>query len=121
MSTSAAQASAFFREALAQGAVWSVTDDAGHPAPVNPDGQRSMPFWSKPSRAERIVDHVPAYAGFRVVRIGLDDWTSRWLPGLESDNILVGINWSGPRAQGYDMAPDDVLAQLEYRRQRANP
>jgi hypothetical protein len=46
------------------------------------------------------------------VEIALVDFRNRWLPGLASDGILVGVNWSGPRATGYDLLPDQVLARL---------
>jgi uncharacterized protein DUF2750 len=108
MTTSAAKADAFYGETLDESAVWSVSDAQGHPAPQNADGQRSMPFWSKCSRAEHIVAAVEAYRGFDVVRIPLDEWRSRWLPGLQADGLRVGLNWSGARATGYDLEPDAV-------------
>jgi hypothetical protein len=67
-----------------------------------------MPFWSTRSRVERIIASVPAYAGFRPVEISLDEFQSHWLDGLEQDGLLVGINWSGARATGYDVEPRDV-------------
>ena len=72
-----------------------------------------MPFWSLRSRAERVVSTVPAYAAFEVVEVPLDAFLTRWLPGLERDGLRVGLNWSGSRATGYDMAPPDVLPQLQ--------
>jgi hypothetical protein len=36
----------------------------------------------------------------RVVKISWPDFRDRWRPGLERDGLLVGINWSGPRAHG---------------------
>ncbi len=74
-----------------------------------------MPFWSKDSRALRVVAVVAAYRGFEVVRIPLDEWRSRWLPGLTRDELLVGLNWSGSRATGYDVQPSDVEAALAAR------
>ena len=65
MSVSAAHASAFYREAIANGEVWAIRDEAGFPAPQNGEGKRSMPFWSLRSRAEKIVHNVPAYEGLR--------------------------------------------------------
>lgn len=74
-----------------------------------------MPFWSLASRAEKIVSAVDAYAGFEVVAIPLDEWRSWWLPRLEQDGLLVGLNWSGPRATGYDVNPASVLASIHAR------
>ncbi|WP_238476240.1 DUF2750 domain-containing protein [Agromyces mariniharenae] len=112
---SAAQADAFYREVLTSRTVWTVRDADGFPAPMTPTGQRAQPFWSKQSRAQRIVDAVPAYAEMEIVEIPLVDWRERWLPGLERDGLLVGINWSGRNATGYDRSPADVLRILDTR------
>lgn len=112
VSTSAAQAAAFYREAIREGAVWGVKDDGGFPAPMNGEGIRAMPFWSLRSRAEKVIQGVPAYVGFEPVRIPLDEWRQRWLPRMTDDGLRVGINWSGDRATGYDVPPADVEASL---------
>ena len=113
MSVSAAHASAFYAEAAEHHCVWGIRDRDGFPAPLNGDGERTMPFWSLRSRAERVVSTVAAYAGFEVVEVPLEAFLTRWLPGLERDGLRVGLNWSGSRATGYDLAPSDVLTQLE--------
>lgn len=112
MTTSAAQAAAFYDEAHAGGAVWTVRDEGGIPAPMNGDGVRAMPFWSKRSRAERVISSVRDYAGFEPVEVPLSEFLERWAPGLAKDGVLVGLNWSGARAQGYDVAPDEVAARF---------
>jgi hypothetical protein len=35
------------------------------------------------------------------------------LPSLDEDGLRVGINWSGPRATGYDVEPEAVRAALD--------
>jgi hypothetical protein len=92
--------------------VWTVEDDEGIPAPENADGQRAMPFWSTQSRVENIIASAPAYAGFRPRELSLDEFQERWLGGLEQDGLLVGINWSGGSATGYDVEPSDVREWL---------
>ena len=114
MTVSAAQAGAFYREALEHGTVWSIRDEVGFPAPETPEG-RAMPFWSLQSRAQQVVESVPAYNGFEVVPIPLKDWGSRWLPGLERDGVRAGLNWSGSAATGYDVPPQDVERNLSAR------
>jgi len=108
MSLSAAHTAAFRRDVPREGRVWSIRDAAGHPAPPDESGRRAMPFWSKPTRAERVVGAVTAYRGFDVVEIPLADWLGTWLPGLHSDGLLVGVNWAGTRATGYDLTPGEV-------------
>lgn len=114
VSTSAAQADAFYREVVNRGEVWAIRDVDGFPAPESSD-RRAMPFWSEESRALKIVERVQAYQGFEVVSLPLDVWRSRWLPGLAKDGLLVGLNWSGTSATGYDVDPADVEANLRAR------
>src|SRR4051812_48713615 len=113
MTVSAAQAAAFFTEVLASDEVFGIEDGEGVPAPRTGSGDRAMPFWSKRSRAERVCASVPAYAGFEVFALTLTEWRESWLPGLADDALRVGINWSGPRATGYDFTTDEVLARLD--------
>jgi hypothetical protein len=115
MSISAAQADAFYTEALHEGSVWGIKDSAGFPAPEGADAIRVMPFWSRRSRAERVIATVPAYAGFEPEPIPLDAWRSRWLPGLARDRKRVGLNWSGSHATGYDLDPEAVEQSLAAR------
>ena len=112
MSTSAAQASAFYTEALRDRTVWGIRDSGGFPAPLNGSGERAMPFWSKESRVRKIVEQVAAYDGFELVEIPIDVFQERWLPGLEKDGVRVGLNWSGKSATGYDLPAEDVAARL---------
>jgi hypothetical protein len=112
VSTSAAHASTFYREVIEHQEIWAIRDENGFPAPTNPDGHRSMPFWSLLSRAERVLTSVSDYRNFDVVSLPLEQWTTKWLPGLDHDGILVGLNWSGPRATGFDLTPMTVMEAL---------
>ncbi len=121
-SASAAHASAFYREALLEGFVWTVRDAGGYPAPLNASGERAHPFWSLRSRAERVVAEVPAFDGFAVEELPLGVFRERWLPGMTKDGIRVGLNWSGPRATGYDLTAPEVEQNLSVVEQGlANP
>ena len=113
MSISAAQASRFYQEVILHQQVWGIRDSGGFPAPLNGDGERSMPFWSLRSRAEKVISSIPAYRTFEVEEIPLTVWRTRWIDGLDRDCILVGLNWSGVRATGYDIQPLEVRARLE--------
>ena len=115
MSTAAAQADAFYREVIENGVVWTIRDQDGIPAPVNENGRRAMPFWSLRSRAERVIQTVPAYSGFTVVELPVSVWLGKWLRGLERDGLLVGLNWSGKRATGYDVEPREAKAAIDAR------
>ncbi|MGI8335747.1 DUF2750 domain-containing protein [Actinomadura scrupuli] len=111
-SQSAAQASAFFREVARERRVWGVRDDEGFPAFQGGSGELAMPFWSLESRAARIVEICPAYASFRAAAIPLAEWI-RWLPDLRNDGLGIGVNWSGPRARGWDFTVSEVLNRLQ--------
>jgi hypothetical protein len=113
MSASASQAQVFYREVALSRVVWSIRDAAGVPCPVGTDGRRAMPFWSSRERAERVLASVPAYAGFATFEVPWEDFARRWIPGLARDGLLVGVNWSGERATGYDLEPGDLLRIVE--------
>ncbi|MGX6602306.1 DUF2750 domain-containing protein [Micromonosporaceae bacterium Da 78-11] len=108
MSLSGAHKAAFRREVMQEGRVFAIRDQGGYPAPPGPDGIRAVPFWSKPTRASRAAGQVPAYLGFEVVVITLDDWLTGWLPRMADDGMLVGVNWAGARATGFDLTPAQV-------------
>jgi hypothetical protein len=110
---SAANSARFFTEAIRDGALWTVRDAEGFPAPMDADGERSMPFWSRRSRAERIRVTSPEYHSFEVASIPLDDFRTNWLPGLSRDGLKVGVNWAGPHATGYELSPEKVGARLD--------
>ena len=110
---SAVNRARFFTEAIRNGALWTVRDADGIPAPTNADDERAMPFWSLRSRAERVRDNSPEYQSFEVISIPLDDFRTNWLPGLSSDGLKVGVNWAGAHATGYDLAPEEVETRLD--------
>ena len=114
MSVSAANAETFFREIVASQVVWTVEDDGGIPSPLNGDGERAMPFWSTEKRAQAVIANSPPFGLFRTRSIPLSEWVERWLPGIESDGLLAGLNWIGARARGYDLTPAQVLARLDH-------
>jgi len=112
MSQAASQAWAFYREVAKNRVVWTVRDEGGFPAPNTQEG-RAQPFWSSLSRVQRIIKTVPAYGGFQPHEISWAEFCERWVPGLTKDGIRVGVNWSGPRAVGYDIEPHLVQQYVE--------
>ena len=113
MSQAASQAAAFYRDVAKNRSLWTVEDAGGYPAPMTSSGQRAQPFWSTRARAEKIISTVEAYAGFVPVEIQWDRFCEIWVPGLTEDGLLMGLNWSGSRATGYDLAPVDVQRNVE--------
>jgi hypothetical protein len=113
MSNAASQALAFYREVAEKRVVWTIRDDGGYPAPKTPSGKRAQPFWSSVARAERIIRDVRAYAGFRTVEISWEEFSTKWVSGLTRDGILAGVNWSGARATGYDLEPENLKRNVD--------
>ncbi|MBH2028864.1 MAG: DUF2750 domain-containing protein [Moraxellaceae bacterium] len=114
MSQSSAQLIQFFTEITKYGVVWTIKDDSGFPAPLGTDGRRTMPFWSSQTRAENIIRNVPAYHKFQSISIDLNKFQTSWLSGLRQDKLLVGTNWTGRTATGFDLEPEQVLKNIEY-------
>ena len=112
VTTSAAQAAAFYREAVREQSVWTIRDEAGYPAPLTASGHRAQPFWSLRSRVERTQSRIADYAPFTPEEIALDAFRAKWLSNLERDGILVGLNWSGTHATGYDLTGAEVERNL---------
>jgi hypothetical protein len=73
MTVSAAQMKAFFTELGESSSVWTIEDAGGIPAATTAEGERSMPFWSKRSRAEKVIETVSAYSGFRAREVPLEE------------------------------------------------
>lgn len=117
MGQSASQAHAFYRDVAINKKVWTIRDDGGFPAPITSSGKRSQPFWSSLSRVQKIIKNVPAYSGFEPVELSWEEFRDKWLPGLEKDGLLIGVNWSGENATGYDLdskwVTEAVEAQVE--------
>ncbi len=114
MGQAASQWSAFAWEVAKSLEVVAMRDESGFRAPITSEGTRAMPFWSSLSRAVKLTETVPAYRGFEPVVISWESFRDNWLPGLVKDGFLVGVNWSGPRATGYDVAPQEVAQRIEY-------
>jgi hypothetical protein len=112
MTQSSSQAAQFYREVAEARVVWTLDDENGYPAPKNRTGRRCMPFWSSKACVETIIRTVPAYSGFRPIGFAWEDFVAEWLPELKSSGFLVGVNWGGPDAVGWDLEPDDVVANV---------
>ncbi len=118
MTQAASQAAGFYRDVSKSRKVWTVCDDQGYPAPLTADGRRAMPFWSSLSRVQRIVKNVPAYGSFEPEEISWTAFVEEFAPDLKEHQMLVGVNWSGPKALGYDLEPDDLVANVSYQIER---
>lgn len=113
MSQSSLQANRFYREVAKNKILWTIKDKKGFPAPVNREGRRIIPFWSQLETVEKIIKGIPAYNGFIPHKLNWSEFVSKWLPGMIKDRMLVGLNWSGEKATGYDCEPLEVQKNIE--------
>lgn len=105
--------SGFAKDVARTRKVWSIRDAGGFPAPMGPSGRRSMPFWSSAARAKRLIAAASEFTGFQPVEISWEEFRDKWLVRLEKEGWLVGVNWSGARAIGFDLEPNVVKARVE--------
>jgi hypothetical protein len=102
MSLSGAHKSAFRREVTREGRVYAIRDEEGFPAPADAAGNRAVPFWSKPTRAQRVVAHVVAYRELEIGDVAVEDVAGarrphggRELGGRSRDRIRHDARASG--------------------------
>ena len=114
MSQAASQAAAFYRDVALSQVVWTIEDDGGIPCPVSTSGSRSMPLWSSLARVQRMIKVVPAYSAFRPLSIPWPKFVTAYVPDLSRDGVLCGVNWSGQRAVGYELSPQDLLRNVGF-------
>jgi hypothetical protein len=64
-------------------------------------------------RVEKIIRNVEAYSEFEPYELSWKEFSEKWVPGLTKDGILVGVNWSGSKATGFDIEPETVKSNVE--------
>ena len=120
MGQSASQAHAFYRDVAKNRTIWALCDQGGYAASTNSSGEKVMPFWSSLSRVKKTKNNVQAYSNLEPDEISWENFRTKWLPGLKKDGLLVGLNWSGENAVGYDAEPDWVLSAIELQIEAQN-
>lgn len=114
MGQSASQAAAFYKDVGKNLKLWTCKDEGGTPAPLTSSGKRAMPFWSSLSRVQKIIKSVPAYSVFEPLELSWKEFVDEWAQDLAQSDLLIGLNWSGKNATGYDLEPQDVIANVNY-------
>jgi len=118
MSQSAKNAKAFYRDVAASNELWTLGDEEGYPAPAEPDGKHTQPFWSSLSRVTTLQRQCESYSEFTPERIEWADFVESWIPELEEHDTLVGVNWSGRTAVGFSLKPAQVVANVDTFRKK---
>ena len=113
MSQAGSQAWAFYRDVAKNRVLWTVENEEGIPMTEIPDGRYAIPFWSSLSRVRKIAKMVSGYANYEPCEVSWDSFCSDWVPSLTRDGILVGLNWSGKKAIGYDGEAQGVMEAIK--------
>ena len=107
------QAQTFFREVAETGDVWSLGDGKSMFIVLSDSGARVFPLWSSRRRALRIVETAPRFASCKVLQSSWSNFQENWAAILERDGVLVGVNWTGVNASGFEMPVKLLVSQIE--------
>ena len=100
-------------ECLENGCVWGLQDAEENWALVGSTDNESIdviPFWSGKALAEALCNGD--WDVYTPVAIEIEEFLDDWLPGMHSDVLLVGINWSVDLT-GDEIEPLDLLEEFE--------
>ena len=103
----------FCTEVVQKRRVFTFTED-GELLVYPVHGNEVVPFWSSQARLEKIALAHPKYAKFELSEYSHTQF-EQYLCQLESEGILVGVNWSGARLVGYNVPVNDLRASMSTR------
>ena len=69
-----------------------------------------IPFWSNEEFAQALCNGD--WDIYKPVPIEMGEFLDEWLPGMHSDVLMVGVNWT-PDLEGQEMEPLDLLEEFE--------
>ncbi len=103
---------AFLQTAVEQGAVFGLSDEEGWALAPSAAGDERMvmPFWASEEAARDCA--TGEWAEFAPEPVALEFFLEEWLPGMESDNLLVGVAWDA-ELEGVEVPPLELQADLE--------
>lgn len=94
--------------------IYTIQDEQGIPTTENSEGEPTMPFWSSEEKAQAFIQTTAGYEKFAVLAINWDQFAEKWVPGLDRDKLLAGLNWQGgDQAQGFDLEPFELYDKVE--------
>lgn len=112
--SSSIHADAFYREIIASGELFGVEHEFDGPVTWHlAGGTHARPFWSSRSRAVRMLDGPMRRAGLVIVPHVWEEFRGEIAPAMAAEGLLVGVNWWGFRARGYNLEPGVVVRALE--------
>ncbi len=69
--------------------VWSLRDKKGWVLSENDEGVKSIPVWPHPEYAKLCAEE--SWKGNKPSSIELQEFMENWLPGMETDGVLVAV------------------------------
>ena len=69
-----------------------------------------MLFWSDEAYARQCA--VEEWSHYKPTSISLKEYMNGWLPGLNQDELLVGVNWNA-KLIGLEVEPSELFKELE--------
>lgn len=111
---------AFLERVIDQGMVWALHHRDGWalaPSADN-DSRLVLPLWSVESMA--VACATEDWADYRAEPIVLDELLEAWLPGLEKDGYLAGIDWTDD-LEGIEVPPLELQVDLETLIEQLDP
>lgn len=104
---------AAYSEILEADAIFTIQDESGIPTTENIEGEKTMPFWSCEEQAQAFIDSVKGYSAFSVLKVEWKVFAEKWLPGLDADGLLAGLNWQGETGAGFDFDAYELYEKVE--------
>lgn len=77
-----------------------------------------LPVWSSRSRAEKVVANVSGFRGLQVLGMPWSEFEKAQLAQLAKQGILLGVNWAGKGANGYELPPTMVAESIRGVREK---
>jgi hypothetical protein len=94
--------------------LWGLRDDTGWAVAADPSGREVFPIW--PHEHYAALSAIGEWSNRKPSAIKLDDWLSKWLPGLERDNRLIAV-FPSAQTRGVVVEParmaEDIRLELE--------
>ncbi len=100
-------------ESLETGCVWRLKDAEDNWALVgstDSDTIDVIPFWSNQEFAQALCNGD--WDVYTPVAVEMEEFLDDWLPGMHSDVLMVGVNWTAD-LEGQEMEPLDLLEEFE--------
>lgn len=112
--TAQARFNAFLERVIETGDIWALEHPEGWAtAPSSEDDDSDViPFWSSEEGAQAAA--TDEWAEYIPAPIPMDAFLEHWLPGMDADGLLAGVEWT-PDLEGVEMPPLELQILLEDR------